>query len=287
VRTRLPITIALLAILAAFTYWAFEAAKIYVLRAGGAGTLTYDLLFDTSVLALPIALLLGVSLGSLSYKKSADKIINGKIERHDEVMFLQHWSNAIGFIILIVTGFLLGFLFIPRTLQSVEHIGFAMNMHFVGILYFFFGAGYYVTKGLFTGEIKHMLPKKGDLRDMIGHYKAMLLKGKAPKEEKFLSAERVVFPFWIIGVAGITLTGILKTVAHIWSLPSVLMGVSTFFHGVFAIYLTLMLIAHVFAGAIIPPSWPLIRSMITGKVTEDYVKHHHEKWYEEIKNQRD
>ena len=94
-----------------------------------------------------------------------------------------------------------------------------MNLHFIGILFFFFGAGFYVTKGLFTGEIQHMLPKKGDLSGMIGHYKAMLFGGKAPKEEKFLSAERVVFPLWIIGVSGIILTGIIKSAAHIWVIP--------------------------------------------------------------------
>jgi formate dehydrogenase subunit gamma len=288
-RTRLPIAIALLAVLAAFTYWAFGTSQLYVLRGGRAGTLTYDLLFDSSVLAIPLAALMGVFLGSFSYKKKQDKIINGKIERHDELMFIQHWSNALGIVILIITGFVLGFLFIPRSIQGSENIGFAMNLHFIGILFFFFGASYYITKGLFTGEMKHMMPRKGDLKGMIGHYKAMFFGGVAPKEEKFLSAERVVFPLWIIGLSGITITGIVKTAAHIWILPEGLMGVTTFVHGVFAIYMTFMLIAHIVAGALLPASWPLLRSMISGNVQEKYVKHHHEKWYEEIneKSQKD
>ncbi|MEH7248433.1 cytochrome b/b6 domain-containing protein [Neobacillus niacini] len=283
-RTRLPITITLLAVLIICTYWAYDSAQLYVFQAGRAGILTNNLLFDTAVLAIPVAAFLGVFLGTLRYRKEQVKVIEGKIERHDELMFLQHWSNAIGIIILIITGFVLGFLFIPRTIQTVGNIGFAMNLHFVGVLFFFFGASYYVTKGLFTGEIQHMMPKKGDLTNMIGHYKAMFFGGAAPKEEKFLSAERVVFPMWIIGVMGITLTGIIKIVTHFLLLPEGFMGVMTFLHGVFAIYMTLMLIAHVIAGAILPASWPLIRSMITGKVTEKYVKQHHEKWYEEIKN---
>ena len=114
-RTRLLITIAMLAVLAAGTYWAYEAAQLYVLRAGRAGSLTYDLLFDTAVLAIPVALLFGVFLGTLSYRKNQARIIDGKIERHDEWMFIQHWSNALGIMILIVTGFVLGFLFFPRT----------------------------------------------------------------------------------------------------------------------------------------------------------------------------
>ncbi|WP_066310220.1 formate dehydrogenase subunit gamma [Bacillus sp. FJAT-29814] len=283
-RTRLPIAIALLAILGVFTYWALDASQLYVLRGGRAGSLTYNLLFDSMMAAIPASALLGILLGTFKYSKEPDRITNGKVERHDEFMFLQHWSNALGIVILLITGFLLGTLFIPRTIQGTENIGFALNMHFIGILFFLFGASFYITKNYFTGDLKHMLPKRGDLKNMIGHYKAMVLRQKEPQEEKFLAAERVVFPLWIIGVCGITLTGLVKLAEHLWSFPDGLMGVMTFLHGVFAIYMGLMLVAHVFAGAILPASWPLIRSMITGNVTEDYVKHHHEKWYQEIKD---
>lgn len=284
VKTRLPIAIAILAVFGAFTYWAFDSSQLFVVRGGRAGTLTNKLLFDTSATALLAALFLGIFLGAFKYFKKPDRIINGKVERHDELMFLQHWTNALGIVILLVTGFILGTLFIPRTTVGAEHIGFAMNMHFIGVLFYFFGASYYITKNYFTGELKHMMPRKGDLKGMIGHYKSMLFHTEAPKEEKFLYAERTVFPMWIIGLSGITITGIFKVLEHFLSFPNGLMAGMSFFHGVFAIYMALMLVAHVFAGAILPASWPLIRSMITGNVTEDYVRHHHEKWYQEIKS---
>lgn len=283
-RTRLPIAIGLVAVLAALTYWAFDASQLYVVRGGRAGTLTYNLLFDTMVAALPGVALLGIFLGTFKYYKAPDRIINGKVERHDELMFTQHWSNALGIVLLLITGFILGTLFIPRTVVGPEHIGFALNMHFIGILFYLFGASFYITEKAFNGELKHMLPKKGDLTGMIGHYKSIIFHTEAPKEEKFLYAERTVFPGWIIGLSGITITGIFKILAHFLSLPDGLMGVMTLLHGVFAIYMGFMLVAHVFAGAVLPASWPLIRSMITGNVKEEYVKHHHEKWYQEIKN---
>lgn len=284
-RTRLPIAIAFLAILAAATSWAYRSAQLYVVRAGVAGSLKYHLLFNTKTLAIPVALLLGVFLGTLVHDQgNKTKIVNGKIERHTELMFIQHWSHAIGTVILIVTGIGLGTLFVPRTFDSVLKVGFALNMHFVGILLFFFGASFYVTKGLLTGEIKHMLPKTGDIKGSIGHVMS-IFGGEAPKEEKFMAVERIIFPFWIFGVSGITLTGTVKVLAHIWSLPGVLMGIATFLHGLFAIYMALLLVAHVMGSAVVPISWPLIRSMITGYVTEEYVKHHHAKWYEEIQAQ--
>ena len=63
-KTRLPIVIALLAVLAACTYWAYESAQLYVFRPGLAGSLTYDLLFDIAVLAIPVAALVGVFLAA-------------------------------------------------------------------------------------------------------------------------------------------------------------------------------------------------------------------------------
>lgn len=62
------------------------------------------------------------------------------------------------------------------------------------------------------------------------------------------------------------------------------MWVMTFLHGVFAIYMVLMLVAHIVAGALLPSSWPLFGSMITGKVTEKYVQSHHGKWYQELQD---
>lgn len=285
-RIRFLIALTMLVFFAASTYWAYESSQLYVFRATVAGSLKYDLLFDTVMPLISVAALLGIFLGSLNYYKDKLAIIEGKVERHDEWMFIQHWSTALGTVVLIITGFLLGTLFIPRTIQTTEIIGFALNMHYIGILFFFFGISYYVTKSMFTGELKHMMPKRGDLRDMLGHYKAMFFGGVAPKEEKFLAAERVVFPMWIVGVGGITITGIVKTIAHIWSLPGSVMGIMTFLHGVFALYMLFMLIAHVMAGSLLPASWPLFRSMLTGKVSEKYVKSQHQKWYEEIQAQK-
>lgn len=273
----------MLAVLTVCTYWAYESAQLYVYRQGVAGSLKYDLLFNTAALAIPVAALLGVFFGLAEHNKTHDKIINGKIERHSELMFVQHWTHAVGTVILIITGIGLGTLFIPRMFHPVESIGFALNMHFIGILFFFFGVCYWVTQGILTGEImEHSMPRKGDIWIMLGHYRAMLFGGEAPPEEKYLAAERIVFPGWIIGVGGIALTGIIKTAAHVWSLPGVLMQLTTFFHGVFAILMVLLLVGHVTAAALIPAGWPMIRSMVTGYCTVEYARHSHALWYDEI-----
>lgn len=282
---RLPVVAAILAIFGAGTIWSIDASKLYVFQAGGSSSLTYNLLFSSAALLIPLAILSGIFFGASDANHASNKVVNGKIERHNVQMFFQHWTHAIGCVTLIITGIALGTLFIPRTIQNVESIGFAMNMHFIGVCFFLFGISYYVTKEALLGELKHMLPHKGDLTGFIGHYKAMILRKPMPPEEKFLCAERVVFPLWIIGVSGIVISGGFKVAAHVWSLPDALMGAMSFLHGVFTIYMTLMLAGHVFAGALLPASWPLIRSLVTGYVTEDYAKHHHELWWKEIEKE--
>lgn len=282
-KTRLPMGIAILMVFGAALYFAYDAAQLYVFRAGNGDSSTYNLLFDSAIVLLPISLFLGIFLGALNYKHKQTRIIDGKIERHDELFFLQHWTNALGVVTLIITGFALGTLFIPRGLRAVEHVGFALNMHFFGIMFYFFGASFYITRAILTKEWKTMMPRKGDFKGAMLHYKALLLRKKGPKEDKFLFIERLVYPAWIIGLLGITLTGTVKILAHYVNLPGGLMGAMTFLHGVFAIFMLLVVFGHAFLSIV--TSFPLFISMLTGKVSEEYVKSHHELWYEVIKKQ--
>lgn len=279
-KTRIPLGTLLLAVFGALTYWAYQSAPQLVNSNG------YNLLFDSAWILILVAPLAGIFLGTFAHT-GPTKLVDGKVERHDEKMFIQHWTHAIGCVTLLITGIGLGTMFIPRTFHSMQAVGFSLNMHFVGIIFFFFGIGYFVTQGLLTGEIKeHSMPRKGDLGIMAGHYLGMIFGTKMPPEERYLAAERVVFPGWIVGVGGIVITGFIKTAAHIWNLPPVLMEWTTLFHGIFALLMVLLLIGHVTAAALIPAGWPMIHSMITGYCSEEYARHHHEKWWEEIEREK-
>lgn len=281
-KSRLYLFLAMVSTFLVGTYWAYDASRLYIYRAGDAGSYTYNLLFDSAVIAIPIAMFLGILLGAIKGNEHDAEIKDGKVLRHDETMFIKHWTHVMGTLLLIVTGIGLGTLIIPRTIATIETVGFFLNLHFLGIIFFLFGVAYYVTNGLLSGELKEMMPKKGDIMGAINHYKGMFFGGKMPKERKFMAVERVIFPFWILGVGGITITGAIKVLAHVWSIPGAVMGVTTFFHGVFAVFMALMVVAHVIGGSMLPASWPLFRSMLTGYVSEKYAKSHHELWYEEL-----
>jgi len=283
---RLFITIGIFIGLIFGVYWAYDASRLYVFQSGFTGSYTYNLLFESATWVIPVSILLGILIGAFAKGKQDSYIEDGKVLRHDETMFFQHWSHAIATLLLIGTGICLGLLFLPRFLTNSQDIGFVINLHFIGASLFLFTVFFHVTKNILTGEIEENMPKAHDIPEAIAHYKAMLGFGKQPDEGKYLASERLSYPAWGVIVAGIILSGLIKVSAYIWDMPEGLMALGTLIHGLCTFGIMGLLIVHVIAGALIPPSWPLIKSMITGYVTEDYVKVHHVKWYKQIKDNK-
>ena len=57
-------------------------------------------------------------------------------------------------------------------------------------------------------------------------------------------------------------------------------------HDAFTIAMLLYLIPHVLLGALVPWSWPLLRSMFTGYVTQRYAKQSHANWIQQLETER-
>ncbi len=263
-------------------YLGFAASRLVPMDATS-GSTTYTLLFSSYWWLIPVAALLGIFLGAYrEHRKAKAEIVDSKVLRHDDTMFLQHWSVALGTALLASTGILLGFLFVPRFYQAPQTVGFIFNLHFVGVLVFTFGVFHYVTDLVLVGGVRELLPKASDLRESVTQYTAKLGVGQPPKPGKYFSTQKVTYPLWALFVIGISLTGLLKVSAHVWSLPAGFMGVMTTIHDVFALLMTVLLVFHIVAGALVPWSWPLLRSMLTGYVSEEYARKNHPQWVEEM-----
>jgi len=274
-------TIVLLAVFALGICLAYEASQLYLYRASFAGSYKYNLLFTEYGWLIPIAVFLGVFAGSAATRKPVE-VLDGRVLRHDETAFLIHWGHALSCLVLLITGVYLGFLFIPRLVNTPQMVGFMLNLHFIGVLVFMFSVTMHVTDVLVSGKLKDHMPAAHDLGDAIAHYAAKLGLATPKKEGKYLASERLSYPLWVLSVGLIILTGIIKVAAHYWNLPETLMGVTTFLHDVAAILVLINLVAHIVLSSIVPWSWPLIKSMLIGYVPLEYVKHNHALWYEEI-----
>jgi cytochrome b subunit of formate dehydrogenase len=263
-------------------YLAYAGSRLVPVDATS-GSRTYTLFVTSFWWLIPVAALFGVFLGAYrDRRRPKPEIVDGKVLRHDDTMFLEHWSVASSTALLAGTGILLGFLFVPRFYQAPQTVGFILNLHFVGILLFTFAVCHYVTDLILVGGAAELLPRASDLRDSVTQYTSKVGLGQAPRPGKYFSTQKVTYPLWAFFILGVSLTGLLKVAAHIWVLPAGLMGIMTLLHDIFGLLMMILLVFHIVAGALVPWSWPLLGSMLTGYVSEGYARKNHPRWVEEM-----
>lgn len=101
--------------------------------------------------------------------------------------------------------------------------------------------------------------------------------------DKYLSTERVVSYWPAVVLIGILLaTGIIKAIHYLYPIPGGVRQLLTIVHDVSGVLLIVWLIPHVSAVVFVPSHWPLLKSMFTTSVPEEYTRKHHPNWYEEL-----
>lgn len=270
--------------------------------------------------ALPVVIVLGVIggfiLGRSSRKKPMVPVIaNGKVKRHTVSILFEHWTHTVGFIICIITAvfLLLGTRF--GLLEFFSPFLLAYKLHFIGAGILVFASLFYIVNHIIAGD-REILPVMSDVKDSIAETMAIMgiigdgaffgIRGlylpkiikkplanllakigvtEPPHAGKWLPIERVETPVWGVLVGLIILTGVVKTIRYVIELPPTIAYVATIIHDIAAILVILLLIVHILTAAVIPPSWPLFKSMLTTKTSEEYVKEHHPEWYEKLRKE--
>ncbi len=130
-----------------------------------------------------------------------------------------------------------------------------------------------------------LLPKKGDLSKSIKVLAAMIGIGKEPPSDKYLPEQRIAY----LGIGAIililTVTGIIKVLKNLqWIVLSPTMeSINTLIHTLTGFLFMIAFIVHVGTVLLFKSNWPLLKSMFTGWIDEEYIKHRHSLWYEKIK----
>jgi formate dehydrogenase subunit gamma len=239
-------------------------------------------------MAAPLVILmpfLGLLVAGLS--KRTDPVIRGdKVLRHDGPARLAHWSHAIGTVLLLVSGIILGTRFSPSFVTTAEMSALWFNVHFVFALLFLFGTFYWLGNTLISRyRFREHLPHRHALSSILNHYGSLLrIKGcKMPEEEKYFESERVAFLMALAAAGLVGLSGLVKVAAHLIDLPEALMGITTWVHDLSAALMLLFLLAHVFFGAVLPMAWKAFPSMITGYIKLEDAKEEYSAWTKELK----
>lgn len=253
----------------------------------GASQLTHCF-FDTMPWTLFAAAALGVVLGART-RRSNPRIEGSRVLRHDGPAMLAHWTHGISCVVLLVTGLALGLFVAPRLFPDGVRTAFLFNAHFVAALFFLFGTFYWTANMIVSpGRFIEHLPTKDSLRETLIHYGHMCgFTKKTVAADKYHGSERLAFLLTLLATTPIVVSGFFKVAARFAELPAPLMSLMTWVHDAFTLVMLLYLIPHVLLGALVPWSWPLLRSMFTGYVTQRYAKQSHANWIQQLETERE
>ncbi len=233
-----------------------------------------------------LLLLVVVAIG-LFFKAKGSIPLHGaetgkKIERFTYFERAAHWTNAIAFVILAVSGIIMAFgKFFLHPIIGATLFGWLTyalkNAHnFAGPV---FAVSLIVV---FATFLKDNLPKKEDLNWLLKG--GGLFAGHEPTSHRFNAGEKVVF--WggvfflglIVVSSGLVLDKLVPGLIYERST----MQVAHMIHAVATVLMMAMFLGHIYLGTIGMDG--AYKGMKTGYVDETWAKEHHGLWYDDIKN---
>lgn len=223
-------------------------------------------------------------------KRRDPRIEGERVLRHDTAAIIEHWTHGISTAVLLASGIALGVLFLPALVGSGRPLWVAMNIHFVAVVVFLFGTFYYgANTALALNRLKEHLPTRDALDYTKRHYGLLLgfKKFTMPPERKYFESEKMAYLMAAATTITIIVTGFVKVAAHSINLPAGLMSIITPAHDVATLLMLAFILPHIFFAAVLPSSWPILRSMFTGHVSLDYAKHEHAGWLAELEQADD
>ena len=216
----------------------------------------------------------------------------GAVRRFAPSTVILHALAGVSLVVLIATG---GWQYLKGLLDAESPIYMATvyRIHYLAASLLIFVTTTFVTDWLLRGErsltlgagqrvrglrgLAHELPKPlgGSLAYLLG----LDMRRPAPPAEEFTYYERAVsFPVWEVSIGLIVLTGVIKAMRYVYSIPGDLLYWVSAVHVGAGVLLGLKLLDHL-RYVLAPSRWPLMRAMATGWIAEGYVKAFHPGWY--------
>lgn len=198
-----------------------------------------------------------------------------KVTRHALQDRLFHWITAATVLCLLGTAFL-----------PILGIQFPwVTAHWIAGLVLIAAILYHIVRALIAQSFRSMLIGGDDLRDMasIARWNLRMSDRPPPKPGKYSLAQKLIHHLFAIVVIAACVTGALMMVridTPWWNrnpywLASETWGIVYVVHGLAALLLVTMVIAHVYF-ALRPEKLLFTRAMIRGWITRDEYENHHD-----------
>ena len=204
-----------------------------------------------------------------------------KIERFTPFERAAHWSNAIAFCILAISGVVMAFgKFFMLPVMGGTLYGWLTyvlkNMHnFAGPL---FAVSLVIV---FFTFLRDNWPQKGDLNWLLKG--GGLFSGNEPASNRFNAGEKAVFwgGVFFLGLIVVSSGFVLDKIVPGLVYERATMQIAHMVHAVATVFMMAMFMGHIYLGTI--GMQDAYKAMKTGYVDEAWAKDHHAYWYEDIK----
>ncbi len=207
--------------------------------------------------------------------------LSGKlIERFNSAERMVHWTMAISFVALALSGIVLlfgkhvlmpvfgasAFAFVAQVMKAVHN--FIGPLFIFSLVAFFF---LYVKDNFFKSYDFAWLAKLGGM-----------MSGNHVPSGRFNGGEKVWFWMSIVVLGLIISASGLILLFPNWNTTRELMAEANLVHGIIAVVFMAMSLGHIYIGTI--GTQGALQGMREGYVDETWAKEHHAMWYEEVKS---
>jgi hypothetical protein len=239
---------------------------------------------------LPFVLGLGVAVGLVMAKTYGPKVrSDGAIRRWSPGTVFGHAVLTLGFVLALPTGmwqYLGGILDVELPIP----IYLFYRVHYIGASIVIFAVSAFVSYLWMTGDRSLLIPRGQVGRHLLGlayelpprirgPYARLLrvdLRQPRPPAGQYTFYERVVeFPSWSILLALITITGLIKAARYLLPVPGLVLFLSSTLHVAAMVGIVIKLLDHLRYTF---PRWPLVASMATTWVNQNYARLRHPGW---------
>lgn len=253
--------------------------------------------------SLPLIIGFGILTGlgrGLVYRRGTDRRSDGAIRRFSRGTVLNHWINAVGFLLALTSG---TSQYLKGLLDTDPPVPLFMiyRVHFIGASLMVFSASVFVTYRLMVPD-RPLVPKAGQwirhlrglahelprpLGRLLAGFLGLDMKRQPPPVEQFTYYEKVVsFPIWTALLTLILITGFVKAMRYIYPIPGGVLWWASVLHVAAMVLLAIKFLDHL-RYVLAPSRWPLLASMFTTWCSEQYVRVRHPAWYEALQKERE
>ncbi len=206
----------------------------------------------------------------------------GKIERFTPFERSAHWTNAITFVILAVSGIVMAFgkFFL---LPALGLTLFGALTYVLKSLHNFAGPVFAVSLVIvFLTFVRDNFPQRGDLGWLLKAGGVFSKTGYEPPSHRFNAGEKVVFWFgvFLLGAISVSSGLVMDQLVPSLTYPRQTMQIAHMIHSVSALLMMCVFALHIYLGTI--GMRGAYQGMRTGHVDAAWAKEHHEYWYDDV-----